>query len=155
MEDLTYVRMENGKLSAKLEAETGDRYEKKHTMELNNYSFEQYNENEEVDSNGKGGNAVFELSTNNIQMTNKVEINVDSEGMVLKGEDLSWDDSAKTLAGNENSTVNIKDKEGSEVSGNGFTANIRPREWSFESDVEGTYLFEEDEAQEQEIDTAQ
>jgi len=152
MEDLTYVRMEDGKLSAKLEAESADRYEKKHSMELSNYTFEQYNENEEVDSYGKGGAAVVELSTNNVLMTNDVEINVGTEGMVLKGEDLTWKDSAKTLTSNEDSKVNIKDKDGSEVTGNGFAANIRPREWSFKSDVDGSYLFEEDEAHEQEIE---
>jgi len=146
MEDLTYIRMKDGELSAKLEAETGDRYESKHLMKLKNYKFVQYNDNGEADSDGHGGSAVIEISSNNIQMTDSVEINVESEDYVLKSEDLDWKDAPKTLESNGNSKVNIRRGNGTEVNGTGFFAEIRSRNWSFKSDVEGVYVNEEDEA---------
>jgi LPS export ABC transporter protein LptC len=146
MEDLDYVRVRRGGPIARLQAEIAERYEKRHRMELKNYSFEQYNtSNDEVDAVGSGGFASIELDTSNIHMSGGIEIIVDSEDITLDTERLDWQDSKKYLRGGENDSVNIEQSDGTMFTGTGFSADVRARSWFVSSNAEGVYVHEDDE----------
>ncbi|MDR2467908.1 MAG: LPS export ABC transporter periplasmic protein LptC [Spirochaetaceae bacterium] len=149
MENMEYVRVENGTLTARLSAEVGERYEKKHLMNLKNYQFEQYNTSvEEIDAQGNGGAAVIEMNNNNIKMTEGVVIQVDSEDFTMETLNLNWEDKTRVLQGDENSPVQLRRKNGTEVNGQGFHADVRARTWVLGSNVHGVYVDDEDEEKE-------
>jgi hypothetical protein len=146
MEDLDYVRVRNGNPLARLQAEMAERYEKRHRMELKNYSFEQYNTtNDEVDAVGSGGFASIELDTSNIHMLDGVEIIVDTEDITLETARLDWDDGKKFLQGGDNDQINVEQSDGTRFTGYGFSADVRARSWFVSQDASGIYIHEEDE----------
>jgi hypothetical protein len=149
MEDLEYARVRKGTLIARLQAELAERYEKRHRMELKNYSFEQYNTtNEEIDATGSGGSASIELNTSNINMFDGVEISVDTEDLALATERLDWDDGGKMLKGGETDTVKVEQSNGTNFDGIGFSADVRSRSWAFSSRASGTYVHDDEEEEE-------
>ncbi|GMO39530.1 MAG: hypothetical protein Ta2B_19270 [Termitinemataceae bacterium] len=146
MEQLEYVRVKNGNLVARMEAEIGDRYEERHVMELKNFNFEQYDVSSgDVDALGTGGKAVVELDTGNVQMSEDININVESEDFDITTEKFDWKDKSKTLTGPTNSPVNIERSDGTTMRGNGFSADLRTKTWIFSSQVDGVYVFEDEE----------
>jgi LPS export ABC transporter protein LptC len=153
MEDLDYVRVRKGGPIARLQAEIAERYEKRHRMELKNYSFEQYNtSNDEIDAVGSGGFASIELDTSNIHMSSGIEIIVDSEDITLGTERLDWEDSKKYLRGGDNDPVNIEQSDGTMFTGSGFSADVRARSWFVSSNAEGAYVHEDDDEESGEED---
>ncbi|MDR2658744.1 MAG: LPS export ABC transporter periplasmic protein LptC [Spirochaetaceae bacterium] len=145
MEDLDYVRVRGGKPLARLQAETADRYENRHRMELKNYSFEQYNTtNNEIDAIGSGGFASVELDTSNIRMSNGIEIIVDTEDITLETERLDWDDGKKFLKGGDNDPVNVEQSDGTKFTGTGFSADVRARSWFVSYGASGVYIYDEE-----------
>jgi LPS export ABC transporter protein LptC len=147
MENLDYIRMRNGEMVARLKADIGNRYESKHVMELSNYQFEQYDTNtDEIDAEGDGGAASIDIISNNVQMKEGVKIQVDSEDFSLRASDLDWQDKQKVLSGSENSPVTINRSNGTEINGTGFHSDLRSRTWVFNSDVNGTYVTDEEDA---------
>jgi hypothetical protein len=146
MEDLDYVRVRNGSPLARLQAELAERYEKRRRMELKNYSFEQYNTtNDEVDAIGSGGFASIELDTSNIQMSDGVEIIVDTEDITLETARLDWDDGKKFLQGGDNDQIDVEQSDGTRFTGYGFSADVRARSWLVSQDASGIYIHNEDE----------
>jgi LPS export ABC transporter protein LptC len=153
MEDLDYARVRGGRLIARLQAETAERYETRRRMELKNYRFEQYNTtNAEVDALGSGGFAYVELDTSNVHMSEGVEIIVDTEDMILETERLDWDDGKKTLKGGESSPVKVEQSDGTNFTGTGFSADIRSRNWLVASDASGVYVHNDEEEDNDDID---
>ncbi|MDR2842739.1 MAG: LPS export ABC transporter periplasmic protein LptC [Spirochaetaceae bacterium] len=146
MEQLEYVRVREGTPIAKLEADIGDRYEKRHTMELKNFSFQQYDIRDgSVDAVGSGGKALVETDTGNVRMSERIHIQVDSEDMSIKTEGFDWKDKSKTLTGMANQPVTVEQSNGTNFSGNGFSADLRSKTWIFASDVGGIYFYEDEE----------
>lgn len=144
-ENLKYTRMRSGEIVARLEAESGNRYENKHLMELSNYKFEQYsNISHEIDAAGDGGEAAIDTASNNVKMTQGINIRVDSEDLSIRTSDLDWKDKEKILSGEESSTINVARSDGTDINGTGFHSDIRSRTWVFNSDVSGTYVYEEE-----------
>jgi LPS export ABC transporter protein LptC len=149
MEDMEYTRVRNGALVARLQAELAERYEKRHYMELKNYSFEQYNTtNEKIDAIGSGGSAAIELGTSNIRMFDGVEITVDAEDLAIETERLDWDNGTKTLKSGENDTVKVEQSTGTSFDGVGFSADVRSRSWAFFSNASGVYVHEDEDEEE-------
>lgn len=146
MEKIEYTRVRDGKLMARLQAESGERYETKHLMNLKNYKFEQYDSNSgEVDSEGSGGSATVEITNNNVHMNEGAAIRVDTEDFELDAVRLDWDDKAKVLRGGENTPVQLRRGNGDEVNGNDFHADVRKRSWVFGANVHGIYNNEDSE----------
>ncbi|MDR0539210.1 MAG: LPS export ABC transporter periplasmic protein LptC [Spirochaetaceae bacterium] len=145
LEDMEWVRFRRGDEQAKLEAKQADRFEKIHIMELQNYTFEQYNTSDNsIDSSGSGGKARIELETSNFKMTNTITIDVASEEMSLTAEDLEWYDREKTLQSAPGTQVHITQKTGTDFLGTGFSADVRARTWLFSSGAEGAYYFDDE-----------
>jgi hypothetical protein len=152
METLEWVRVRDGNPVARLQAETGDRYEKIHIMELKNYSFEQYDViSGNVDSAGEGGAVKIELESGNLKMSDDISINVESEEIKLDAEDLEWRDKEHVLSSGQYSQVHITGEKGTDFSGAGFSADVRSRTWLFSAGASGDYYFDEEEGEEREV----
>lgn len=153
MEGLEYVRVRGGELTARVTAKLGERYEETHLMNLSDYTFEQYNnEDHSIDAVGNGGMASMEIVNNNIKMSEGVNIKVDSEDFAMDTLNLEWEDKTKTLKGGDNSPVQISRSDGTEINGTGFYVDVRTRSWVLGSNVNGVYIHNEEEKQEKQTD---
>jgi LPS export ABC transporter protein LptC len=145
MDDVEYVRVRKGDPLLRFRAEHAERYENKQTMELRNFSFEQFGgHGEEIDAEGKAGSALVELDSGNIHLDDRVRISVDSEDVVIETDRLSWKDKEKILSGDGTDEVIIRRSDGTNFSGRGFRADIRSQTWEFSSGISGIYVHEDE-----------
>ena len=145
MENAEYVRIVNGNPEIRVNAEEIRHFEAKHTMELDNFSFEQYNTSPEgqeaipdVNARGNAGMARMETDTGNVNISGGVSITVVSEDYSLETTELSWQDKEKFLSAP--GIVNITRSNGTTLKGTQFTAYARSRSWEFGSAVEGSVV---------------
>jgi LPS export ABC transporter protein LptC len=151
MNDVEYVRIRDGDPVVRFEAESAERYENRQTMELRNFSFEQFDtRGEEINAVGSAGAASVELESGNIKMVEGVRISVDSEDLTIETSSLNWQDKERFLSGEEGGRVDIQRSDGTHFSGQGFSANVRSRTWTFAAGVEGSYVHEDDDEGEDE-----
>jgi LPS export ABC transporter protein LptC len=146
MRTVEYVRVRDGDPQIRFKAAEAERWEKRQIMELDDFSFEQFeNRGTDVNSRGKAGNAHVELDSGNIAMTGGVKMEVESEDFVIETAALRWQDKERQLAGGENDAVDIQRSDGTFFQGRGFSSDVRRRTWSFSGSVEGSYVYEETE----------
>jgi LPS export ABC transporter protein LptC len=149
MGNLEYVRMRDGEPVVRFRAQQAERYENRQTMELQNFSFEQfYDHGREVNATGSAGSGLVELDSGNIQLDQNIIIAVDSEDITIETESIFWEDEKRILSGNDEHPVDIQRSDGTVFSGRGFTADSRSRSWSFSGGVEGSYVDTEPEEDE-------
>jgi len=153
MNDVEYVRVRSSDLYARFLAERVERYEERRIMELRNFSFEQFGNNgEEINAVGRAGNATIEMDTLDVFMENGVRIEVESEDIAIETSWFQWRDRIKTLTGGETEKVSIFQGNGAFITGIGFRADTRQRTWEFSGFVEGTFIHEEEEEEEFDIE---
>jgi LPS export ABC transporter protein LptC len=151
MRDVEYVRVRKGDPVVRFQAEEAERYEQKQTMNLKNFSFEQFeNHGNEINASGSAGEAQVELDSGNIRLGGGVKITVDSDDITIATPDLAWQDKDRRLEGVPGGEVEITRSDGTSFSGKGFSADARRRTWNFEAGVSGSYTESEKEADDEE-----
>jgi LPS export ABC transporter protein LptC len=146
MNDVEYVRVEDGEPLVRFSAETAERYEKKQLMDLKELTFEQFQKRgEEINVEGAIGSAQVEIDTGNIQMNNGITVDVQSEDLSIKTNRLRWENETYIVSADKEEYVNIYRSDGTSFTGQGFSANTRERTWSFESGANGVYFQDDDE----------
>ncbi|MDR2900326.1 MAG: LPS export ABC transporter periplasmic protein LptC [Treponema sp.] len=145
MLDVEYVRVENGEPMLQFKAEKAEQYEESRTMKLSNFSFTQFNQDEEKeDTSGFAGSGVIDLDSKDVALKDGVYVDAASEDMQISTEVLHWKDEEKELdSGAED--VFVERPDGTTLSGSGFSADLRTRTWEFSSSISGTYVYEEKE----------
>jgi LPS export ABC transporter protein LptC len=148
MNNAEYVRITNGNPEIHVKAEEIRQFEAKHTMELDSFSFEQYNaapEGQEaipdINTKGKAGFAQMETDTGNFSMKNDISIEVSSEDISLETAEITWQNDDRTLTAP--GQVSIQRSDGTTLTGTDFSANARERSWTFGSAVEGSIVENE------------
>jgi LPS export ABC transporter protein LptC len=150
MDEVEYTRVRNGDPLVRFRADKAERWEERRTMELENFSFEQFENHGDINAQGNAGTASVELDSGNIELENGVIIEVDSENLTIETGRLSWQDKERILSGPEAGAVIIRRSDGTFFTGQGFTANARSRAWEFTGEVSGTYIHEDKEETEDE-----
>jgi LPS export ABC transporter protein LptC len=154
MKEVEYVRVRNGDPLVRFMAESAERYEKRQTMELKNFSFEQFEHHgEDINAIGEAGTASVELDSGNIRLRDGVRLEVDSEDITIATPSLDWQDKEKRLFAGEDEWVDMYRSDGTNFSGQGFSANVRDRTWGFASGIQGTYIWEDDEEESEESES--
>jgi LPS export ABC transporter protein LptC len=146
MEDVEYVRVRDGDPIVRFTAEKAERWEEKQTMDLQSFSFEQFeNHGDEINAAGSAGTAQVELDSLNIRLRDGVSIAVDSEDITIETVQLDWQDKERLLSGSAGEEVRVHRADGTSFTGRGFSADIRNRTWEFSGEVSGTYIQKDDE----------
>jgi LPS export ABC transporter protein LptC len=146
MHDVEYVRVRDGYPVVRFKAASAERYESRQVMDLENFTFEQFESHKEnVNAMGSAGIANVELESGNIHMTGGVRLEVESEDITIETRLLDWQDKDRRLSGGELDQVDIQRSDGTTFFGWGFSADARRRTWTFSGGVEGTYIQEDDE----------
>lgn len=142
MENVEYVRIKNGNPEILVQAKEIRHNEAKHIIEIDNFSFNQYNSAPEgqeaisgINARGKADYARLKTNTGDIEMAGDVIIVVASEDFTMETSKISWEDNDRKLYAP--GTVIIKQSNGTTLKGTGFSADARNRCWEFASAVEG------------------
>jgi LPS export ABC transporter protein LptC len=158
MKDVEYVRMENSLPVVRIRSKEARRYETKHAMEMDDFSFEQYNPTPPEDSEipdinvrGNGGSVKVETDSGNLTMAGGVSIDVESEDFSLRTESLSWEDKERLLSAPGEVTVTRSD--GTQLSGQNLSADTRRRQWRFDGAVSGDIVEEDEDEEDDEEDS--
>jgi LPS export ABC transporter protein LptC len=151
MRDIDYVRMVNANPFVQFKAEEARQYAKNHSMEMDTFSFEQFNsipsgseQKPEVNVRGEGVSAKIQTDTGNVNISGGVSIDVLSEEISIKTPTLIWQNEERLLKAPE--YVELSKSDGTKISGRNFTADTRKRSWQFESDIKGEIVEAEDES---------
>ncbi|MDR1107727.1 MAG: LPS export ABC transporter periplasmic protein LptC [Spirochaetaceae bacterium] len=146
MENTDYVRVRNGDPVVRIKAKQVERYDKRQTMELKNFSFEQFEEHgAKVNAVGQAGTAAVDMDSGDVRLGGKVTISVDSEDLIIETDAIEWKDKERSLSSQEDVAVDIYRSDGTSFTGKGFSANLRSRTWNFTSGAEGVYTQDDDE----------
>jgi LPS export ABC transporter protein LptC len=144
MRQVEYVRVRDGDPTVRFQAELAERYEKRQTMELRNFSFEQFDTRAgEVNAQGRAGAALMELDSGDVRLEDGVRLEIESEDITIETAGLDWKDKNRELLGEGEAEVNILRSDGTSFTGRGFSANARTRTWEFSAGAEGTYTHED------------
>ena len=150
MENVEYVRVRSADPVARFQAEYAERYEKQRIMKLQNLTFEQYGERgEEVNTVGRAGNASIDIETGDIFMDRGVRVEVESEDIIIETYQLEWKDEQRTLSSGKEDEVNVYRENGTSFTGIGLLADARTRTWVFSGKVGGTYIYDDDESEDE------
>ena len=152
MEDIEYVRVRGGDPIVRFQAEYAERWEELQIMEINELSFEQFENRTEAylgmdlptDAYGGAGRARIELVSGDVFLGSGVIINIESEDIIIRTEELEWLDRERLLRGNPEDMVEVERSDGTFFSGRGFSAEARSRRWEFTGEVAGSYVEEDD-----------
>ncbi|MCL2174822.1 MAG: LPS export ABC transporter periplasmic protein LptC [Treponema sp.] len=151
MKNVDYIRVRSADPIARFQAELAERYEKQGLMKLQNFSFEQYGDRGiDVNASGHGGNAEVEIESGDIQMTNGVKLEVESEDIILEANSLAWKDEQRIFSTGVEEEVIISRKNGTRFIGIGLSADARRRTYDFSGLVTGTFIQDDDEEEDQE-----
>jgi LPS export ABC transporter protein LptC len=149
MDNVDYVRVRSADTQARFQAERAERYEKRRIMLLSNFAFEQFgNHGEEVNAYGRAGTAMVEIDSGDIKLDQGVRIDIDSEDIAIETNWLEWKDKPRTLSSGKENEVNIYQGNGTYFTGIGLYADARRRSWEFSGNVSGTYVYEENDEEE-------
>jgi LPS export ABC transporter protein LptC len=145
MYDAEYVRVRGGDPVVRVEASRVERYDETQMMELNSFSFEQFEDHgATVNAEGDAGFATVEMNSGNVRLGGRVKLAVESEDLTIETDRLEWQDKERFLSGEENGPVDIYSSDGTSFKGWGFQADIRSKSWVFSGGVEGVYVHEDD-----------
>lgn len=145
MKDTEYVRVRDGDPLVRVKAKQVERYDKRQIMELDSFSFEQFEEHgEKVNAVGSAGTASMDLNSGDVRLGGKVTISVDSEDIIIETDTIEWKDRERSLSGQEDVAVDIYRSDGTSFTGKGFSADLRSRTWGFSGNVEGIYIHDDE-----------
>ena len=151
MEKIEYVRVRGGDPLVRFQAEHAERWEDLQLMDVNHFSFEQLGGEggENLNARGGAGTARVELDTGDVALRGGVTVRIESEDIVIRTDELDWNDDDRILSGRPEDEVEMERPDGTLFTGTGFSADMRNRTWGFSGEVKGTYV-ETDEEEENE-----
>jgi LPS export ABC transporter protein LptC len=151
MENIEYTRVRGGDILARFRGEHAERWEDTQIMRITNFTFEQMEDKgATVNVEGSAGAAEVQLESGDIILFDGVVIRIESEDVIIHIDRVEWKDKEKTLSGGEGERVDIQRSDGTNFTGMGVFADIRSRTWSFSGEVEGTYVEEDEEEEDNE-----
>ena len=144
IENFSYTSVDNGEILFRLYAEKAENYSTKKETILNEVVFQEYNANNEIITEGTAENGVIYTESDDAELTGSLIIYSANNESELTADYLYWDDSEKSLTGSDNGNVKLLRDSGTEISGTGFSGDLRTKIFSFKKNVKGIYHYEED-----------
>jgi len=146
MENVEYMRVRNADPLARIQADRFERYEKLDLIKVKNIVFEQYGERgEEVNVYGRAGRATVYIESQDISMENNVNLEIQTEDIVLETYQLDWQDEPRLLSTEKNNKIHIYRDNGTMFTGTGLQARTRTRTWEFLGEASGVYIHDDEE----------
>ncbi|MBI9099011.1 MAG: LPS export ABC transporter periplasmic protein LptC [Spirochaetaceae bacterium] len=138
------VEIQNGSPAMQIKADKAEVYDSKEETHLSQVDFYNY-EDGEINNHGRSNSAVLYMKSGDAQLTGSIKIESTEDNSSLRAESIYWIDEKKILSSDPEDTVLVRDKEGSELTGQGFSADIKRKTITFDSKIKGVFISNEKE----------
>lgn len=139
--DYESVEIRDGEPALKITAGEAQFYNSKEETYLKDVQFFNY-EDSEISSQGKTDSAILKMKSGDASLSGNIIIESEEDDSFLTAETLNWTDEEKRLTSEPDDQVTVKDKEGSEMKGIGFSADLKRNTIEFNGKIEGEYVSE-------------
>ena len=143
--EFTHTAVKNGIPTFRLSAGKAEVFDEKDQTFLSDVLFQEFNADGEMITEGVADSAVFFSDSENAELSGNLLFYSSAEEATFSTTYLFWNDEKNILTGSENAIVTIKRDSGTEISGAGFTAEVRTRSVWFDGPVSGIYVTEDEE----------
>jgi LPS export ABC transporter protein LptC len=144
IENFFYTSVDNGSVVFRLYSQKAENYSQKNETILSQIVFQEYNINNEIITEGTAQKGLIHTNTDDAELTGSLIIYSSENETEITADYLYWNDSEKTLIGSENGNVKLNRDSGTQISGMGFSGDMKTKLFKFKSTVRGTYHYEED-----------
>lgn len=144
IENFSYTSVDNGSIVFRLYSEKAENYNQKNKTILDKVVFREYNFNNEIVTEGTAEKGLIHTDSDDAELTGKLIIYSAENEAEISADYLYWNDAEKTLIGSKNGKVKLLKDSGTEISGTGFTGDLKTKIFNFERDVKGIYQYEDD-----------
>jgi LPS export ABC transporter protein LptC len=127
--------------------ERSESYEGAKKIMLFGVNFREYGESGEVTTEGRADTVVYHTDTKNAEIAGNIEIVSHKEEGGIRTQHLYWDDARRFLSAAPDEETEIFDEDGSQFSGKGFEADIKRLIISFLDAVDGDFITEDGETE--------
>jgi len=145
----TYVDIRAGQSSFQIYASRAEMYHKDHQTTLEDIFFQEFNEEGEIVTEGEADYAVLDTQTDNIEIRGSIHFASSLYDMIIQADYLYWNNESRTLEGKPEQEVFLEKQDGTVIQGRGFSVDSSSRNIYFDSEVEGTYVYSDEEEQTQ------
>lgn len=120
-----------------VEAQASRAFQRRNLREMEYVVFSEFNSQGEVVAFGQADRARLFTDTENVELSGNIRVYSEIEGAVLEGDYFYWDSEGRTITSLVDSLVSLITDDGEEISGRGFSADMRLRRIDFSQGVEG------------------
>jgi LPS export ABC transporter protein LptC len=144
IESFSYTSVDSGQIVFRLYSKKAENYNKKKETILEEVVFREYNSKDELVTEGTAEKGLIFNDSDDAELTGSLIIYSAENESEISTDYLYWDDSEKTLSGSKDGKVKLLRDSGTEITGTGFTGDLKTKIFNFERDVHGIYHYEED-----------
>lgn len=144
----TFIDVRPDSRSFKIYAGEARMYQSQARTEMEELFFQELDSEGNIITEGEAERAVIDTETEDVDMYGSIYFASKAEESVIATDYLHWDNQNRRLEGKADGDVLLKKSNGTTIEGKGFSVYVPSRTISFESDVKGVYVQEEEEDQE-------
>lgn len=148
LHEFTQVRMYKGVPQYRVYGSKAETYGKKKETVAEDVLFQEFDDEGQVVTEGSADRITYFTESENAELTGNLDFYSADEEAGIEGEYLYWNDEKQTLAGRPEERISMEKNDGSAISGRGFTAEISEKAIRFSDAVEGVWVDEEEEDEE-------
>ncbi len=141
--DFLYTSVDNGNAVFRIYAAESKNYSQKNETQLKKVVFQELNSKKEIITQGTAEKGIIHTESNDAELSGSIIIYSADNEAEISSEYLYWKDSEKMLSGSENGKVKVLKDSGTEISGQGFTGDLKTKTFRFEKFVRGVYHNED------------
>jgi len=145
--DYVFTSARNGEPVYRIYAETARLYHSKHEAELEEVLFREFGPDGEIVTEGTAETAKVNTVTDDVQLRGNLRFASSIYEAEIRADQLFWDGEEELLKSPEDEAVTILRENGTRIRGKGLRAHTSSRTVEFTASVEGSYVYEEDDAQ--------
>ena len=144
IENFSYTSVDNGSIIFRLYSQRAENYSQKNETILEKVVFREYNLKNEIVTEGTAAKGLIHTDSDDAELTGSLIIYSAENEAEITADYLYWNDAEKTLRGSDKGKVILLKDSGTQISGSGFTGNLKTKIFNFERDVKGIYHYEDD-----------
>lgn len=144
IKDFTHTVVRNGRRAFSISAEVSESYPDRAEQLLEGIYFVEFDSDEEIVTEGIADRAVLYTETEDVEIYEGIEFYTKREEAGLSADYLFWNDEERILTSETDAEVTLRRDDGSEVEGRGFRADMKYKTMSFERDVRGVYVSDDE-----------
>jgi LPS export ABC transporter protein LptC len=134
--------VKNGSPQFTLVADRAENYEARKLTKLFDVGFIEYDKSGKPVTTGTATDATLYTDTDDVELNGIIECYSSRDGLGIEAKYLYWNNSKKRLTSRSELLVSVTKDDGSALTGSGFEADGRSKEYWFSGSVEGSYNYQ-------------